>query len=375
MNFDGKLLNFSELMIMLFVAVELVVVFIALGAMTYVRSSSMRRQQAYNAVRTRLIDLVGRMGGAEDDSALLQSCVAALAGLQRDQQRRLLTELAEYAGSAATGADPVFAQMFTAAGLVPDARANAASRPWERLRVIREARALGDPAGLLDRLVRDEVPDVRLGAFEALCALGRADEALVALTAVAQDGRLNRMRAIDALAMARPLPAAELVQLVESPIAEVRQIAVAVLGQSRQRSALEALINVCADVDTEVRIQALRALGELRDASALGVILAALDDDRWEVRSEAAKAAGILALPGSAERLGKALEDDAEWVRHNVALALVKCGQIGVATLRQAAADGNPAAQAALAEARLTPSEGPGPVRTAGHATTGAIGP
>lgn len=371
MNFDWKLLNFSELMIMLFVAVELIVVFVALGAMLWVRSSSMRRQQAYNAVRTRLIDTVGRMGGSEDDTALLQSCAAVLAGLQRDQQRRLLTELAEYAGSAGSTTDPVFAQLFTLAGLVPDARANAASRPWERLRVIREARALGDPAGLLEKLVRDDVPDVRLGAFEALCSLGRADEALVALTAVAQDGRLNRLRATDALSLARPLPADELIALVESPAAEVRQIAVAVLGQARHRTALDTLINACADVDAEVRIQALRALGELRDATGLGVILAALDDDRWEVRSEAAKAAGILALPGSAERLGKAMEDEAEWVRHNVALALVKCGQIGVATLRQAAADGNPAAQAALAEARMTPTEGPAPSLNSGRATAG----
>ena len=360
MNFDWRLLNFSELMILLFVAVEVVVVLIALVAMTYVRSSTMHRQQAYNIVRTRLIDQVGRMGAGQD-AELVQACLVGLATLQRDQQRRLLTELAEFAGSGGSNADPIFAQLFGLAGLVQDARANAVARPWERLRVIREARAMGDPAGLLERLARDEVPDVRLGAFEALCNLGRADEALVALSAIAQDGRLNRMRATDALSNSRPLPADALIALVESPEAVVRQVVISALGQARQRTALDCLINACADVDAEVRIQAMRALGELRDASALGVILAALDDDRWEVRSEAAKAAGILALPGSAERLSRALEDEAEWVRHNIALALVKCGQIGIAALRQAAADGNPAAQAALAEARLTPAEGASP--------------
>ncbi len=356
MSFNWRLLTFSELMILVFVVIELVVVLLALVAMSYVRSSTMRRQMAYNAVRTRLIETIGQIG-PEGDALLTQQCLAALATLSRDQQRRLLTEMAEYAGSGGTTTDPIFAQLFATSGLVHDARANAGARPWERLRAIREARAMADPAHLLARLVRDDVPDVRLGAFEALCSLGRADESLVALPALCQDGRLNRMRVIDSLAAARPFPGQELIGLCDSERADVRQVSVAALGQARQRGALEAIITAATDSDTEVRINALRALSELREQSTHDVCLHALADDRWEVRSEAAKALGVLAQPAAAESLGQALNDDSEWVRHNAALALVKCGPTGIAVLRAAAADGNSAAQSALAEARLAPPE------------------
>ena len=351
-------------MILVFVVIELVVVVIALVAMTWIRSTTMRRQASYNGVRTRLIDTIGRIG-PEGDPALFQQCLAALATLNRDQQRRLLTEMAEYAGSGGTTTDPVFAQLFHAAGLVNDSRGNATARPWERLRVIREARALADPAHLLDKLVRDEMPDVRLGAFEALCNLGRADEALVALPSISADGRLTRMRVIDALAAARPFPTDELIAQVDTERAEVRQVCIAALGQARQRAALETIIDAVTDADAEVRINALRALAELRDSSTLSATLGALTDARWEVRSESAKTLGVLAMPASAEALGQALLDDAEWVRHNAALALVKCGPTGIAVLRQAAAEGNGAAQAALAEARLAPPEVSTPIAVA----------
>lgn len=356
MSFNWRLLTFSELMIMLFVVIELVVVLVALVAMSWIRTTTMRRQMTYNAVRTKLIETISQIG-PDGDPLLTKQCLAALATLNRDQQRRLLTEMAEYAGSGGTTTDPIFAQLFATSGLNADARSNAAARPWERLRAIREARAMADPAHLLARLVRDEVPDVRLGAFEALCSLGRADESLVALPLICQDGRLNRLRIIDSLAASRPFPVQELINLCESETADVRQVCIAALGQARQRPALDTIITAATDTDTEVRINALRALAELRENSTLAVCMHALTDDRWEVRSEGAKALGVLALPAAAEELGEALKDDAEWVRHNAALALVKCGPTGIAVLRAAAAQGISAAQSALAEARLAPPE------------------
>ncbi len=355
-NIDWHQLTLTELVIFVFVILELVAVLVALVAMVWVRSSTMRRQSLYAAVKNRLIDVISRMQ-PENERESLQNCLAALTTLARDQQRRLLTELAEYAGGGGDQSDPVFAQLFVAAGLVPEARANAASRPWERLRVIREARALGDPAGLLDKMVRDSVPDVRLGAFEALCNLGRADEALVAIQVVATEGRLNRMRAIDALANARPFPTEQVIGLATSPAPEVRQVCVATLGQARQRSGLDTIITAVTDAETEVRIDALRALAEMKDPSTAQVLINALDDERWQVRSEAAKAAGVLASPAAVQALARVLDDEAEWVRHNAALALMKCGHPGMAALRAAAANGNTWAQSSLAEARLMPSD------------------
>ena len=223
--------------------------------------------------------------------------------------------------------------------------------------MIREARALHDPARLLAGLVRDEVPDVRLGSFEALCALSRADEAVAAIPLLAQDGRLNRVRAIDAMSTASPLPVQALVELSNSEVADVRQIVVAVLGTARVRQAVQVVVHAVTDPDAEVRIQAVKGLREMNDPSALPVCLSALQDERWEVRSEAARTCGMLGGGGAAESIAVLLDDEAEWVRHNASLALSRCGPAGIAALRAAAARGNDSASSALAEARLSVSE------------------
>lgn len=356
MSWNLQTLTFSELMIIVFVAVELLVVVVALVAMIIVRNRAIRREHAFDAVKNSLVQLINRMGsgsanGPGGDPKAYGEALAVLQTLTKDHARRLLTEMAEYAGPGETQA---FEELYAGADLAPEARANAAARPWERLRAIREARALRDPAGLLSKLVRDEVPDVRLGAFEALCALGRAEEALVAIPSIAGDGRLNRMRAIDALSASRPLPEKALIGLAHFEQPEIRQIAVATMGNARIRLGLDTIVAAVTDADTEVRIQALRALREMNDSSALAACLGALQDERWEVRSEAARTCGVLGHGGAAEPLGPLLDDDAEWVRHNAALALSRCGPAGIAVLRAAAARGNTAASSALAEARLT---------------------
>lgn len=343
-------ISFSELMIVLFVAIELLVVVVAIVAMMIVRGRAIRREEAFDSVKRELAHLVTRMGPGEDP-AIEQQALAVLGSLSKDHARRLLTEMSEFA---AAGEASVFEELYAKSNLAAEARANAIARPWERLRVIREARALSDPARLLAQLVRDEAPDVRLGAFEALCALGRADEALVAIPAVANDGRLNRVRAIDALSASKPVPEAALIALVTSDQAEIRQIVVAILGLARARAGLDAVVHAATDADAEVRIQALKSLREFSDASTLQVCISALKDERWEVRSEAARTCGALGQGGSAEAIARLLDDDAEWVRHNAALALTRCGPAGIAALRSAAARGKEAASNALAESRLT---------------------
>ena len=346
-------LSFSELVILLFVALELLIVAVALGAMVVVRNRAIRRESAFDAVKRVLGDLTSRMGRGADP-ALRSRALTVLATLTKDHARRLLTEMAEYAG---VGRAQVFEELYAAAGLASEARANAAALPWERLRVIREARALSDPARLLSALVRDEAPDVRLGAFEALCALGRADEALIALSAIAGDCRLNRVRAIDALAAAQPLPEDELIGLAQTDQAELLQVVVATLGLARCRAGIDVIIGAVTDPDAEVRIQALKAVRELKDVSALPACLSALRDERWEVRSESARTCGALGQAGAAEPIAALLDDEAEWVRHNAALALTRCGPAGIAALRAAAARNNESASSALAEARLSVAE------------------
>lgn len=343
-------LTFSELMILVFVVIELVVVVIAIVAMIIVRDRAIRREQMFSTVKRDLAALVSQMGPGAP-AQVKQQAVSVLSSLTKDHARRLLTEMAELARQ---GQTQVFEELYVATNLAAEARSHIVARPWERLRAIREARALNDPARILERAVHDEAPDVRLSAFEALCMLGRADEAMVALPEIALDGRLNRMRATDALASARPVPEAELVGAAQAESAEVRQIAVAALGMGHVRDGLDVLIQAVLDSDAEVRIQALKGLRELGDASGLSVVLKALEDERWQVRSEAARTAGALGAAGSVDAIARLLDDDEEWVRHNAALALGKCGPAGSTALRAAAARGNHAASNALAEARLT---------------------
>ncbi len=353
LSLDLSTLSFSELIIMVFVVLELIVVFVALVALVIVRSRAMRNEVAIDSARRNLTDSLATIGPGGNPGSDAKA-LAAVAALSRDHARRLLTELAEQAGP---GGSRVLEDLYAKGNLAAEARANAASRPWERLRVIREARALSDPARLLSGLVRDSVADVRLGAFEALCTLGRADEALVAIAALSQDGRLNRMRVIDALSTSTPLPEKALIHMISADQPEIRQIVVATLGLARLRGGLPAIVNAVTDPDAEVRIQALRALRELNDTSVLPTTLAALHDDRWEVRSEAARTCAALGHGGAAESIAKLLDDEAEWVRHNASIALTRCGPAGIAALRSAAARGNESASSALAEARMAMTE------------------
>lgn len=356
MNWDLGPLSFSELVIMVFVALELLIVAIAIVALIIVRGRAMRNEASIDGARRNLTEALQRIGPGGDPQAEVQA-LAALGALTKDHARRLLTELAESAGP---GGARVLEDLYAKANLAAEARANAASRPWERLRVIREARALSDPARLLSGLVRDPVPDVRLGAFEALCSLGRADEALVAVPHLAQDGRLNRVRVIDSLSTSKPLPERDLIGMIHAEQPEIRQIVVATLGIARVRAGVPAIVNAVTDPDAEVRIQALRALRELNDGSVLPTCLAALKDDRWEVRSEAARTCAALGHGGAADAIAKLLDDEAEWVRHNTSIALTRCGPSGIAALRAAAARGNESASSALAEARMAMSEAQG---------------
>lgn len=356
MNITLETLTFSELVIMVFVVIELLVVLGALVALVYVRGRAIRIEGSIDSARRSVTDSLQLIGPGGDPKAM-DRALLAIGSLTKDHARRLLTELAELAGP---GGSRVLEDIYARANLAVEARANAAARPWERLRVIREARALSDPARLLSSLVRDEVPDVRLSAFEALCSLGRADEALIALPSIAQDGRLNRVRAIDSLSTSTPVPEQALIEMTTAEQPEIRQIVVATMGLARVRSGVQAVVNAVTDADAEVRIQALRAIRELADVTVLPTCLGALQDDRWEVRSEAARTCAALGQGGSADAIAKLLDDEAEWVRHNASISLARCGPVGIAALRAAAARGNESASSALAEARMVASEAHG---------------
>ena len=350
MNLES--LTFGEFVVLVIVIIEVIIVLVTLFALIFLRRRAINREERYDGARRELSEAMPDLSGTpEQHTAAMAKARAVLDRLGHDHARRLLTELAEFVSI--EHAEPL-AELFVATGMVDSSISSATARPWERLRVVREARALNDPADLLRGLVKDDAPDVRISAFEAMCALGRADEALVSLREIARDGRLSRMRAVDSLASTEPLPLRQLVNLAEHEDAELRLMTVGALGRAGARDAIDTIIAAITDEDVEVRIEALRALKELEDTSALRACLQALKDEFWEVRSVAVGTCATLGGPGAAADIARMLDDPAEWVRHNASLALGKCGPAGMAALREAAARGNENASSALAEHRLT---------------------
>ncbi|MCO4760146.1 MAG: HEAT repeat domain-containing protein [Myxococcales bacterium] len=347
MNVDQ--LSLPELIVLVVVAVEVVIVIGAIVALLVVRRRAIGRERRYERARAELSEVIQQFGGP-DDAGARRIAFGVVERIGVDSARRLLTELGEFL--TVDLVEPL-STIYVEAGLVTATAQGAKRRPWERLRVIREARALNDPAGLLADLIRDDSADVRLAAFEALCALGRADEALVALRSIAVEGRLARMRAVDALAASEPFPREQLINLATSESSAIRLVTVGALGRSENADAGDVVIAAITDEDVEVRIEALRAVRDMEDRSAVAACIAALQDEFWEVRSAAAGTVADLGGDGAAEYLGPLLDDQAEWVRHNTSLALRRCGAAGLAVLRDAAARGNESASSALAEHRL----------------------
>lgn len=95
--------------------------------------------------------------------------------------------------------------------------------------------------------------------------------------------------------------------------------------------------------DPEVRVEAVRALGHLpANAESVDVCLAAMDDLAWPTRALAARSLGRLRDPRAIPRLERAMGDTAYWVRHHAGQALAALGEAGQSGLRRRLADPNP---------------------------------
>lgn len=82
------------------------------------------------------------------------------------------------------------------------------------------------------------------------------------------------------------------------------------LGDIKDSSSVQPLMDVSKSKSWQVRDQAVGALGKIGDASAADVIVAALDDEIGEVRKAAAVGCGKLQLEQAAAKLVHLLGDD-----------------------------------------------------------------
>lgn len=107
---------------------------------------------------------------------------------------------------------------------------------------------------------------------------------------------------------------------------EIRRYLTLVLGYTRDREAVPALLELLRTAESEERIYALWALGAIGDPAALAPVRAELESSDAGLRKTAAYALGELGLPEAAPRLRVALEDPVADVRWNAALALARLG-------------------------------------------------
>ena len=107
---------------------------------------------------------------------------------------------------------------------------------------------------------------------------------------------------------------------------EIRRYLILVLGHTRDREAVPALVDELESDDPESQIYALWALGAIGHPVALEPLREALVDDDPGARKTAAYALGQLGLPEAAPDLRSALQDPTADVRWNAALALARLG-------------------------------------------------
>jgi HEAT repeat protein len=224
---------------------------------------------------------------------------------------------------------------------------------WRRLEAARLLAELGTARdhGLVQRLLRDHVPAVRVGASAALRRVATpalieqvldelADQPLVVRSyqtrllkqqwVLTREALLLRLRP-DAPPTALPywINVAESLALPEL---------------------LEATAGLAAHPAAMVRLAVARALRQYFGLRSQFLLEVLLRDPDWRVRAQAARALGVLGDARAVPALAAATGDAVWWVRFRASLALSQLGEPGRAALRAArdAGDQDQAQMAAM---------------------------
>jgi hypothetical protein len=196
-----------------------------------------------------------------------------------------------------------------------------------------------DAKGLIAAL-RDEMPDIRKRAAAALRALGAAEaiphlralltterdptvrEALLASLAVLEPG--NETLELDALEDERDSLLDHLIAALQDPDTDQVISAARVLGEMRNKRAVEPLVVVFNEKTrpTPARLAAAEALLALESAPVEVALLKALRSDKWRVRRNGAAILGQVRATWAVEPLSLALRDPDENVRRTALAAL-----------------------------------------------------
>lgn len=199
---------------------------------------------------------------------------------------------------------------------------------------------LPEGEALLEPLIADRDPDVRLAAVAAIAMAETPAAAHALVRALVEDHitpervieRLAQPWAVDVLLAALAHPATDGEGRGSPRVSIARALGLA--GDGRAEPALERLLRGGSD---EERVSAARALGQIGTLASRDGLVEALDPGLpWPLRAQAAKALGELGDPRVVAELEAMLGDDAWWVRANAANALRRLGAEGLAALERA---------------------------------------
>jgi HEAT repeat protein len=199
---------------------------------------------------------------------------------------------------------------------------------WRRFDVARLLSIVGGPADapLVEALLRDRHPAVRLVAIDAAARLGGR------LIETALDELPRRQDAVQQYlfaAMGRhPAVVAEALTRRLQPDAEVAALNawIDASGALASPDVLDRVRDLANHTRPEVRLHVARALRRHADPDTAPILMGLLADEDWRVRAQAARALGALRAREATSLLALTVCDPSWWVRYRSALALAQIG-------------------------------------------------
>ena len=263
--------------------------------------------------------------------------------------------LARYARQLAGEPRAHIARYFEAGGHVDhQVRQLHSRRAWKRAAAATTLGDMASPAGipaLLDALA-DPERDVRAAATRSLALLG-AWVAVGPIVEALAAGRVQRAVGGWALTQLGDSALTSLRGLIRNEDADIRAVAVELLGLTGDARDSGELIKRLRDPAAEVRAKAAHALGRLGAADAAVELRGALGDRIFFVRAAAARALGQIGDRASAAALVHQAQTDRFEAAQAAARALAELEPVGLAAAASVAAAGPHLREAAdLAEIR-----------------------
>jgi HEAT repeat protein len=189
----------------------------------------------------------------------------------------------------------------------------------------------------------DPDPFVRIGAAEALGAIGSEVAVAPLLAALRNPTRWQQVRVAEVLSHMGMTAVSALTEAVEDPDIRIAALALDILADIGWMSDFAPAERALKHESPEVRARAAAALGRGGAMNSITALFAAATDAAWFVRVRVMKALHALGAPahlGLNERyfavLDAGLHDDVWWVRRHAAEALADNGEPGRAVLGRA---------------------------------------